>query len=85
MLNILIDQSKCDAETAVTEAYCILNQAQNEKTILEAWKFAKNIKSKQGISTKKDLLLSHKSLKKDISYLAKDNNVNDRKLSTMIQ
>ena len=27
--NVLIDQSKCNAETDVTEAYCILNQAHN--------------------------------------------------------
>ena len=38
--NVLIDQSKCDAETFMTEAYCILNQAQNEKTTVKAWKLA---------------------------------------------
>ena len=36
VLNVLIDQSKCDAETAVTKAYCILNQYQNKKTTVEA-------------------------------------------------
>ena len=28
-LNVLLDQIKYDAETAVTKAYCVLNQAQN--------------------------------------------------------
>ena len=45
--NVLIDQSKCDAETAVTKVYCILNQSQNEKTTFKAWKLAENIGRKQ--------------------------------------
>ena len=47
--NVLIDQSKSDAETAVTEAYCILNQSQNEKTTVKAWKLAENLRSKQEV------------------------------------
>ena len=38
--NVLIYQIKCDAETAVIKACCILNQAQNEKTTVKAWKLA---------------------------------------------
>ena len=34
--NVLLDQSKSDTETAVTEAYCIFNQAHNNKTTVEA-------------------------------------------------
>ena len=49
VLNVLIDQSKSDAESAVTEAYCILNQAQNEKTTVEAWKLAEKMRSKQEV------------------------------------
>ena len=45
--NVLIDQSKSDAETAVTEAYCILNQSQNTKTTVEACKLAEKMRSKQ--------------------------------------
>ena len=43
--NVLIDQSKYDIETAVTKAYCILNQSQNEKTTIEAWKWPENMRS----------------------------------------
>ena len=37
------------------------------------------------ITLKKYFLLSHKALKKNISYLTKYNNVKDRKISTMLQ
>ena len=47
--NVLIDQSKCDAETAVTEAYFILNQSQNEKTTVKAWKLVESLRSKQEV------------------------------------
>ena len=47
--NVLVDQSKCDAETAVTEAYCILNQAQNKETTAKAWKLAENIRIKKEV------------------------------------
>ena len=45
--NVLLDQIKYDAETAVTEAYCILNQSQNTKTTVEACKLAEKMRSKQ--------------------------------------
>ena len=38
-----------------------------------------------GIPLRKDLLLFHKALTKDISSLTKENNVKDRKISTMVQ
>ena len=47
--NILIEQSKSYEETAVTKAYCILNQSQNKKTTVEAWKLAEKMRSKQKV------------------------------------
>ena len=51
--NILIEQSKSYAETAVTKAYCILNQAQNKKTTVEAWKLSEKMRSKQEVRKKR--------------------------------
>ena len=43
--NVLIDKSKPNSGTAVTKAYCILNQSQNKKTTVEAWKLAEKMRS----------------------------------------
>ena len=47
--NMLINQSKTDAEAALMEAYCVLNEAQKEKSSVEAWKLAEKARNKEAL------------------------------------
>ena len=47
--NMLIDQSKTDAEAALMEAYYVLSEAQKEKSSVEAWKLAEKARNKEAL------------------------------------